>query len=68
MSNMRLPCTSSPFRHSRESGNPVTTNFTNNRLRRLLDCAVKPGNDKKWFGGQPIKVDLDDSHFHRGGE
>ncbi len=33
--------------HSREGGNPVTIDLTNNILQGLLDCRVKPGNDKK---------------------
>jgi hypothetical protein len=45
---MRLPCTCFLTRcHAREGGHPVTTDFTSNVLRWLLDCPVKPGNDKK---------------------
>jgi hypothetical protein len=34
-------------RHSRESGIQATTDLSDNRLCRLLDYRVKPGNDKK---------------------
>jgi len=34
-------------RHSRESGNPVTTAFAIYRRSGILDCPVKPGNDNR---------------------
>jgi hypothetical protein len=45
---MRLPFTLFlALCHAREGEHPVTTQFSSNALPWLLDCPVKPGNDKK---------------------